>query len=525
MTGGLPWTVLLHAAASSSPGMAFLIGMSWFLCAIGAFTRDAGYLMINIVPLFMFADAGILSRTPRCRRRGTSGSMPTRSPAMSRSCATSCCWASCPTRSSILLDAGHVGLHLLFRLLVLRQVSECHRRRHLRSSSETRHLGKAYQLYAHRNDWLKQVVFGWWKTYFKPFWVLRDIDLEVQRGESDRHPGPQRLRQVHPAAGDLRHDPAQPRRAARHRPHRAGAGARRSTFDLELSGRENVMIGGAVLGLKRAEVLRKFNSIAEFAGIGDYMDQPVKHYSMGMRTRLAFSICAHVEAEILVVDEALAVGDAAFQRKCLDWIDSFRKHGHAALRVALDGRSAPPVHARHLDRGRPHPRPGRSERGHPRLPSGAGQWRRTTSIASRRASDGRWPHASSSGSGLGWWAAAIGRAVGECGAGAAGAGRPTRCGTARPISASWRRWTALRDASPAYVAAPRRPVAGRRRGPDLREPPSMTRRRRPRPAPNGPTRRSWSAATTPSIPRSTTCARASRRRAGRSWRCATRAST
>jgi lipopolysaccharide transport system ATP-binding protein len=100
-----------------------------------------------------------------------------------------------------------------------------------------------------------------------------------------------------------------------------------STFDMELSGRENVLIGGAVLGLKRSEVLRKFDSIAEFAGIGDYMDQPVKHYSMGMRTRLAFSICAHVEAEILVVDEALSVGDAAFQRKCLDWIDSFRKTG------------------------------------------------------------------------------------------------------------------------------------------------------------------------------------------------------
>src|ERR1051325_548834 len=100
-----------------------------------------------------------------------------------------------------------------------------------------------------------------------------------------------------------------------------------STFDLELSGRENVMIGGAVLGLKRAEALRKFNWIAEFAGIGYYVDQLVKHYSMGMRTRLAFSICAHVEAEILVVDEALAVGDAAFQRKCMDWIDSFRRQG------------------------------------------------------------------------------------------------------------------------------------------------------------------------------------------------------
>jgi lipopolysaccharide transport system ATP-binding protein len=82
-----------------------------------------------------------------------------------------------------------------------------------------------------------------------------------------------------------------------------------------------------VLGLKRATLLQKFESIAEFAGIGDYMDQPVKHYSLGMRTRLAFAICAHVEAEILVVDEALAVGDAAFQRKCMDWIDSFRKTG------------------------------------------------------------------------------------------------------------------------------------------------------------------------------------------------------
>jgi ABC-type polysaccharide/polyol phosphate transport system ATPase subunit len=75
------------------------------------------------------------------------------------------------------------------------------------------------------------------------------------------------------------------------------------------------------------EVLRKFKSICEFAGIGDYMEQPVKHYSMGMKTRLAFAICAHVDAEILVVDEALAVGDAAFQRKCLDWIDEFRKNG------------------------------------------------------------------------------------------------------------------------------------------------------------------------------------------------------
>jgi len=193
---------------------------------------------------------------------------------------------------------------------------------------EAKHLGKAYQLYARRNDWLKQVVFGWAtsKPYFKPFPVLRDINLEIQRGESigflgRNGCGKSTLLQVIcgmtlPSHGELRV-------TGRIAPVLALG----STFDLELSGRENVMIGGAVLGLKRAEVQRKFSSIAEFAGIGDYMDQPVKHYSMGMRTRLAFSICAHVEAEILVVDEALAVGDAAFQRKCLDWIDSFRKTG------------------------------------------------------------------------------------------------------------------------------------------------------------------------------------------------------
>ncbi len=335
------------------------------------------------------------------------------------------------------LDAVHLGLHLLFRLLVLRQVSECHRRRHLISSSHARHLGKAYQLYARRNDWLKQVMFGWWKSYFKPFWVLRDIDLEVRRGESigilgRNGCGKSTLLQVIcgmtlPSHGELRV-------TGRIAPVLALG----STFDLELSGRENVMIGGAVLGLKRAEVLRKFNSIAEFAGIGDYMDQPVKHYSMGMRTRLAFSICAHVEAEILVVDEALAVGDAAFQRKCLDWIDNFRKYRHAALRLAFDGRGPAPVHARHLDRGGPHPRGGRSERGHPQLPSRAagGEGRRPPLLGERVMA--RWKPASSSGSGsaggqppmaVQWASAALAR----------GPGRPTPCIIGRPISASWRR--------------------------------------------------------------------------------------
>lgn len=188
------------------------------------------------------------------------------------------------------------------------------------------HLAKAYKLYDTPGDWLKQQIAGSIKTYYRSFWALKDITFAVEKGESlgiigRNGCGKSTLLQI--VCGMTRPTKGEIWVKGRVAPVLA-LGA---TFDAELSGRENVMIGGAVFGLKRAELLRKFDSIAEFAGIGDYMDQPVKHYSMGMRTRLAFAICAHVEAEILVVDEALAVGDAAFQRKCMDWIDSFRQNG------------------------------------------------------------------------------------------------------------------------------------------------------------------------------------------------------
>ena len=82
-----------------------------------------------------------------------------------------------------------------------------------------------------------------------------------------------------------------------------------------------------MLGLKRRRSCAKFKSITDFAGIGAFMDQPLKLYSVGMRMRLAFAICAHIDAEILIVDEALSVGDLAFQKKCVDWIDNFRRTG------------------------------------------------------------------------------------------------------------------------------------------------------------------------------------------------------
>ena len=190
----------------------------------------------------------------------------------------------------------------------------------------TSHLAKAYPIYADRSDWLKHALFGSFGRYRKVFWALRDIDLEVRKGESvgilgRNGCGKSTLLQI--ICGMTRPDKGELWVNGRVAPVLA-LGA---TFDLESTGEQNVLIAGAVLGLKRRQVFEKFDSIAEFAGIGDFMQQPIKHYSAGMRSRLAFAICAHVEAEILVVDEALATGDAAFQRKCMDWMDDFRRTG------------------------------------------------------------------------------------------------------------------------------------------------------------------------------------------------------
>ncbi len=191
---------------------------------------------------------------------------------------------------------------------------------------KARHLAKAYKLYDSQGDWLKQQLLGAAKTYYKSFWALKDISFEVQRGESlgiigRNGCGKSTLLQI--ICGMTRPTKGEIWVKGRVAPVLA-LGA---TFDLEATGRENVLIGGAVLGLKRYEIFEKFDSIADFAGIGDFMDQPIKLYSTGMRTRLAFAICAHMNAEILIVDEALSVGDIAFQQKCIDWIDNFRRTG------------------------------------------------------------------------------------------------------------------------------------------------------------------------------------------------------
>jgi lipopolysaccharide transport system ATP-binding protein len=105
-------------------------------------------------------------------------------------------------------------------------------------------------------------------------------------------------------------------------------------FHQELTGRENIFLNGAILGMTRAEIRRKFDEIVAFSEVETFLDTPVKHYSSGMYVRLAFAVAAHLEPEILIIDEVLAVGDAAFQKKCLGKMDEVARHGRTVLFVS-----------------------------------------------------------------------------------------------------------------------------------------------------------------------------------------------
>src|SRR4051794_10724945 len=105
-------------------------------------------------------------------------------------------------------------------------------------------------------------------------------------------------------------------------------------FHSELTGRDNIFLSGAVLGMRRAEITRKFDDIVAFAEVAAFLDTPIKHYSSGMTMRLAFSVAAHLDPEILIIDEVLAVGDAAFQEKCLGKMGDAARQGRTILFVS-----------------------------------------------------------------------------------------------------------------------------------------------------------------------------------------------
>ncbi len=195
---------------------------------------------------------------------------------------------------------------------------------------DCRGAGKAFQLYLRHNDQLLQALFGWWKSFYKEHWVLRDVNFQLKRGEcvgivGRNGAGKTTLLQVlcgitPPTRGTVAVN-------GRLAPILALGAA----FDGSLTGRENAMIGCAILGLKRKEVEERMPSILEFAEIGMFFDQPMKLYSSGMVARLAFAICTHVDADILIVDEALSVGDEFFAVKCDKFFRDFRNKGTIIL--------------------------------------------------------------------------------------------------------------------------------------------------------------------------------------------------
>lgn len=190
----------------------------------------------------------------------------------------------------------------------------------------TRGLGKAYHIYAKPGDRLKQMLWRGRKTFYSEFWALRDIAVDVRRGETigvvgRNGSGKSTFLQLisgtlNPTCGELT---VNGRIAAL---LELGAG-----FNPEFTGRENVYLAASILGLTQEQIDERYESIAEFAGIHDFIDQPVKIYSSGMYARLAFAVAAHVDADILIIDEILAVGDAAFTQKCMRYIRSFKERG------------------------------------------------------------------------------------------------------------------------------------------------------------------------------------------------------
>jgi lipopolysaccharide transport system ATP-binding protein len=211
------------------------------------------------------------------------------------------------------------------------------------SAVEVRNLGKCYRVWAHtRPTNLKErlrLAAGALRqdspSTRRDVWALRNATFDVERGEVMGLIGPNGAgkstllailaRITEPTEGEARI-----------------AGRVSSLLEVgtgfhpELSGRDNVYLNGTILGMSRAETARKYDEIVEFSGVGDFIDMPVKRYSTGMYVRLAFAIAAHLDPEVLLLDEVLAVGDQAFQQKCLARIEEMTQSGRTVVFVSHD---------------------------------------------------------------------------------------------------------------------------------------------------------------------------------------------
>lgn len=195
-------------------------------------------------------------------------------------------------------------------------------------------VSKGYKRYSHPTDRLKEILLPG-RSRAEEFWALSDINLNVARGETlgiigQNGSGKSTLLQI--IAGTLTPTQGQVRTSGRV----AALLELGSGFNPEFTGRQNVFFNGQILGLSKEALTEKFERIAAFAEIGEFMDEPVKTYSSGMFVRLAFAVAINVEPEILIVDEALAVGDGIFVHRCMAKIKDFQDAGGTILFVSHD---------------------------------------------------------------------------------------------------------------------------------------------------------------------------------------------
>ena len=198
-----------------------------------------------------------------------------------------------------------------------------------------RGLAKTYRLFGHPGDRVKQFLSLGLKQYHREFTALKDVSFDIKKGESVGIIGPNgsgksTLLQLicgilTPTAGSVH---VNGRISAL---LELGAG-----FDPEMTGRENVYFSGSVSGFSQPEIDARFPTIADFADIGQFIDQQVRTYSSGMFVRLAFAVASHTDPDILIVDEALSVGDAAFQRKCHERLQQIKASGCTVIYVSHD---------------------------------------------------------------------------------------------------------------------------------------------------------------------------------------------
>jgi lipopolysaccharide transport system ATP-binding protein len=198
-------------------------------------------------------------------------------------------------------------------------------------------LGKAFKIFNRRRDQFKQLISGNRKEYYREYWAVRNVDLDLRKGESlgiigKNGSGKSTLLQL--ICGTLRPTEGQVRVNGKI----AALLELGSGFNPDFTGRENVFLNASLMGLTIQETKERLDKILAFADIGDFVDQPVRTYSSGMIVRLAFAVIANVDAEILVVDEALAVGDAYFTQKCMRYIQRYREEG-CLLFVSHDANS------------------------------------------------------------------------------------------------------------------------------------------------------------------------------------------